>query len=517
MLIKMLRRLGVSAGLTFIALLPVITPFFGRTHLMHNSRPIQSMTLAAAILLVVSTLVGTVVWTFIPSHSLKDQMFVLGCAVIFPICLSDLLLLTGRLRGMPDRRLLLFGMVGCFFILTWVRRANVILYRGLQRGTMVLFSGLGLCAAIIVGQLLFLSLWQPAAWSIQAGAPLAIHSAGQHSRVVWILFDELAFQQTYGHRDAHLPLPHLDALRQQSTLYTEVSPVGESTELVVPALLLGQQLSKVRYRFDNRLEIVPAGDSAWRPYSASRTLFAEARALGYQSGIVGWYNPYCSLLVGQWESCFWTSTWTSTAGHQGMSAEAGIFENLRSLVADYTLRMVAPQAYKQRRLAAEAGVRLSEYEALMEQARKLLSQPRFDFVFIHLSVPHPPAFYNRRTKEFGPGGSYLDSLALMDLALEDLLDEMKSSLQWPQTSIVISGDHSYRVPLWRPRQTWTLEDERATHGVLDDRPLLLIHKAGQQLPETVNTPTPLMVVHSVLEEMLRQNLDTPARVLDPAH
>lgn len=261
----MLRRLLVSAGLTNIALLPVITPFFGQTLLMHSSKPIQSMTMAVAILLIVSTLVGTVVWAFIPSHSLKDQLFVLGCAVIFPICLIDLLLLTGRLHGMPDRRLLLFGMAGCFFILTGLRRANVILYRGFQRGTMVLFSGLGLWAAIILGQLLFLSLWQPAACSIQAGAPLAIHSADPHGRVVWILFDELAFQQTYGHRDASLPLPHLDALRQQSTLYTEVTPVGDATEVVIPSLLLGQQLSRVRYRSDNRLEVVPAGDSAWRP------------------------------------------------------------------------------------------------------------------------------------------------------------------------------------------------------------------------------------------------------------
>lgn len=513
MLIKILRSLLVSAGLTIIALLPVLTPFFGRTLLMHSSKPIQSMTLAVAILLVVSTLVGTVVWTFIPSHSLKDHLFVLGCAVIFPISLSDLLLLTGRLPSMPDRRLLLLGMVGCFFILTWVRRTNVILYRGLQRGTMVLFSGLGFWAAIILGQLLFLGLWQPAAWSLPAGDPPDLHSAGRHGRVVWILFDELAFEQTYGHRDASLPLPHLDALRQQSTLHTEVTPVGNVTEVVVPALLLGQQLSKVRYGFDNRLEIVHAGDSAWQPYSAVRTLFAEARALGYKSGIVGWYNPYCSLLVGQWDSCFWTST----EGHRGMSPEVGIFENIRSLIAGYTLGAIAPPVYKQWRSATDARGRLLEYEALMEQARKLLSQASFDFIFIHLSVPHPPAFYKRCTKEFGPGGSYFDSLAMMDLALGDLVDEMKSSLQWPQTSIVISGDHSYRLPLWRPTRFWTLEDDRATQGVFDERPLLLIHKAGQQLPETVNTPTSLMVVHSVLEEMLRQNSDTSARERDAAH
>lgn len=509
----MLRKLPVSAGLSVIALLPVITPFFGRTLLMHSTGPIRSMTLAVAILLVVSTLAGTVVWTFIPSHSLKDHLFVFGCAVIFPISLNDLLLLTGRLPSMPNRRLLLLGMVGCFFILTWVRGANVILYRGLQRGTRVLFSGLGIWASIILGQLLVLSFWQPAALPPQTAHASVIYSTGQHGRVVWILFDEVGFQQTYGHRDASLRLPHLDALRRQSALYTQVAPLGNSTEVVVPSLLLGQQLTKVRYGLDNRLEVVHASDSTWQPYSASRTLFAEARALGYKSGIVGWYNPYCSLQVGQWDSCFWVIT----AAHRGMSTDASILENIRSLAVAYTLMTVAPQVYKQWRSATDARGRLLEYQALMEQARKLLSQASFDFVFIHLSVPHPPPFYKRGTKRFGSGGSYLDGLALMDLALGDLVDQMKSSLQWPQTSIVVSGDHSYRVPQWRPTRFWTLEDERTTHGVFDDRPLLLIHRAGQQLPETVNTPTSLMAVHSVLEEMLRQNPDTLARVSGPAH
>jgi hypothetical protein len=502
-LIKLLRRLSVSAGLTIIVLLPVITPFLGQTFFMHTARPVQSMTLAIAIMWLVSTLVGTAVWTFIPSHSLKDQLFVFGLAVVLPVCLIDVLLLTGRMLAMPDHWPLLFSAIWCFFILTWVRRANAVLYRHIWRGTMVLFSGLGLWAAIIVGQLLSLNMWHPVAGGIQAGVSLAVHPAASHGRVVWILFDELAFQQTYGDRDAHLPLRHLDALRQLSTLYTQVIPVGDRTELVVPGLLLGQKLSKIRYRVDNTLEIVPTVDSTWRPYSASHTLFAEARALGYKNGIVGWFNPYCSFLVSQWDSCFWTDE----EGFHGMSPDVSIFENIRSLAINYTLRAVAPQAYDRRNSAQVVRERQRVYEALMKQARNLLSQPSFDFVFIHLSVPHPVAFYNRRTKEFGSGGSYLDSLALMDIALGDLLDEMKSSGIWPQTSVVINGDHSYRLSLWKPSRSWTVEDEWATHGVFDDRPLLLIHKAGQQSPETVNTPTPLMLVHSVLEEMLRQNLD----------
>lgn len=513
MLIRTLRRLSVWAGLTILVFLPVTTPFFGQTLLMHSTKTIESMTLAVAILVVASTLAGTVVWTFIPSRSLKDRLFVFGCALLLPIALSDLFLLTGRLQSMPDRRLMLFGMIGCFFLLTWVRRAHVILYRRFQSGAIVLFSGLGLWAAIILGQLVSLSLWQPAAGSFQTIATLPAHSSGRHGRVVWILLDELSFQQTFGHRDAHLALPHLDVLRQQSTLYTEVSPAGETSEVVVPTLLLGQPLRKVRYGFDNKLEIVTADDSAWRPFSASRTLFAEARALGYRSGIVGWYNPYCSLLVGQWDSCFWTLT----VRHRGMSADASIFANIRSLAVAYTLGAVAPRLYAQWRAAPDAGERRREYETLMEQARKLLSQPGFDFVFIHLSVPHPPAFYDRQTKKFGPGGSYLDSLALADLALGDLLDEMESSPQWPQTSLVLCGDHSFRVRMWRPTRFWTAEDERATNEVFDPRPLLLIHRAGQQSPETVNTPAPLLLVHSVLGEMLRTNFHASARVGDPAH
>lgn len=438
MLIKILRSLLFSAGLTIIALLPVVTPFFGRTLLMHSSKPIQSMTLAVAILVIVLTLVGAVVLTFLTFDSLRNHLFVFGCAVVFPLCLSDLFLLAGRLHDIPKGRFMLFGVVACFLLLTWMRGANGILYRGLKRAAVVLFSGLGLWVAIILGQLLALSFWQPATLSSPTAHASVIYSTDQHGRVVWILFDELAFQQTYGHRDARLRLPHLDAFRQQSTLYTEVVPVGDSTEVVVPSLLLGQQLAKIRYRDDQRFDVVAAGDSVWRPYSASQTLLAEARALGYKSGIVGWYNPYCSLLVSQWDSCLWTGA----ADFRGMSADAGVFENLRSLMATYTFAVVAPQVSRRRRSTSDAKARLREYECLMEEGRKLLSQPGFDFVFIHLSVPHPPAFYDRRTKMFSPGGSYLDGLALADLALGDFLDEIESSSQWQQTSVVVCGDPS---------------------------------------------------------------------------
>ena len=118
-------------------------------------------------------------------------------------------------------------------------------------------------------------------------------------------------------------------------------------------------------------------------------------------------------------------------------------------------------------------------------------------------MPHPSAFHDRLTNQFGLGGSYLDGLALTDLAMGRLQEELKSSLLWPRTSVIICGDHSFRVHMYESTRYWTAEDERVTNGVFEPNPLVMIHNAGQQTSATVNTPTSLMVVHSALENMLR--------------
>ena len=165
-------------------------------------------------------------------------------------------------------------------------------------------------------------------------------------------------------------------------------------------------------------------------------------------------------------------------------------------------RMMVPERFQR---LSDPGYRTSVYLDLQQHAVELIGPSGPDFVFLHLPVPHPPGFYNRKTQQFDVSGdrSYIDNLALADKTLGQLLAILRQSPRWKDTSVVVCGDHSWRVTMWSGLRFWTQEDEAASHGgVFDPRPLLMIHLAGQTTPATVNEPFPLLGVHDILDDLV---------------
>ena len=88
-------------------------------------------------------------------------------------------------------------------------------------------------------------------------------------------------------------------------MFSDLQSVGYNTDLVIPSLLLGQRVDKVRSDFDGEPMFQLGGGKEWRPFDAHATLFADAQRLGWTTGVVGWFNPYCRILQGTLDYCFW--------------------------------------------------------------------------------------------------------------------------------------------------------------------------------------------------------------------
>ncbi len=99
--------------------------------------------------------------------------------------------------------------------------------------------------------------------------------------------------------------------------------------------------------------------------------------------------------------------------------------------------------------------------------------------------------------------SYLDNLALTDRVLGQLLATLKASPRWSNTTLIVQGDHGWRIDAWNWLPAWTEEDDAASRGVFDQRPALLIHQPGQNQPQTVASPWPIIQVHGVVEQVVR--------------
>jgi membrane-anchored protein YejM (alkaline phosphatase superfamily) len=134
----------------------------------------------------------------------------------------------------------------------------------------------------------------------------------------------------------------------------------------------------------------------------------------------------------------------------------------------------------------------------------VLATDQADLIFFHFSVPHSPNIWSRITDNYTTycDSSYLDNLALADRILGSVMKQLQSSPRWKDTTVIVEGDHSWRMYLWDSMPAWTDEDDAASRNGFDPRPAMIIHTAGETTPGTVSTPWSLLNVHTVIEQVL---------------
>ncbi|MFZ0744617.1 MAG: sulfatase-like hydrolase/transferase [Terracidiphilus sp.] len=362
-----------------------------------------------------------------------------------------------------------------------------------------LLAGFAVFALVMTWQLGRATFWRPGPQAF--ASPIA--AAGPNKpRLVWILFDELAYKPTFEARDPSLKLPNFDRLRRESTLYTDVIPIAYRTTRAVPSLLLGRMVTDVAFTSDNRYLVKTEVNPHWTQFDVNASLFGMARRHGLSTSIVGWYIAYCPDFVGVVADCYWNNDDAQDRGPTLLSA--GYAKNVW-----FPLRSMVEQAFAPRRAwTDDAHLNAEGHEAsvkhVQQHALATIAASQADILYLHVPAPHPPAVWDRRTASFALGGSYLDSLDYTDRLLGQILDLLQAQPRWTETTLIIQGDHSWRTHMWRPLPGWSAEDERISHGgQWDPRPLLMIHSAGQQDEQTVTKPTSEMYVHDFIAAQIQ--------------
>jgi hypothetical protein len=309
-------------------------------------------------------------------------------------------------------------------------------------------------------------------------------------RIVWLLFDELSYDQTFEHRFSGLAMPAFDKFRSESVVFSDVKPAGYYTDRVIPSFFLGTQVENIRSTLDGEPQVKLAGSQRWQAFDAHATLFSDAQRLGWTTGVVGWYNPYCRILAGTLNYCFWRM---GDGQSDGALPNQTVWQNAMAPLAESGRAWNHEPGFAQQR-------HVQDHAAIMPQAEALIRDQSINFVFIHLPVPHPPGAYDRTHR--GSTGSYIDNLALADKSLGELLTTLAETATTAKATVIVSSDHSWRVPMWRSTPIWTKEDEAASHGRFDPRPVLMIHLPGQQTEHDVTRPFEEIRIHEMIETLL---------------
>ena len=321
--------------------------------------------------------------------------------------------------------------------------------------------------------------------------PVSAQGKGIRPRVIWILFDELSYQQVYEQRFHGLELPAFDRLATESAVFTHVVPAGIMTEVVLPSLMTGVPVDKIRSSADGQhLSLHNPELNRWQQFDQHSTVFQDALNKGYRTGIAGWYNPYCRILPQVLDQCFWR--FDSVASNRMLSYGSVVVNALQPFMIGPMLKDRLPsKLFGIPESELSSSLHISDYQTIFTAADHLIEDPSATFIFLHMPVPHPDGIYNRATGRFAlRDSSYIDNLALADKYLAHVRSLLELQGQWDSSAVVIMGDHSWRTKLfWASSPDWTSEEQAASHGgQFDDRPGFIVKLPNQHTGGRIDTP-----------------------------
>lgn len=331
-------------------------------------------------------------------------------------------------------------------------------------------------------------------------------------RIVWILLDELSYQQLYERRFPGLQLPAFDRLAAQSTLFTHVVPAGVYTRYIVPTLFTGVPSNAVDISARGMLlSLKDPLTGKWTPFRQHETVFQDAIAAGYNTGIAGWYNPYCRIMPEVLDNCFWTYRESTPANlSPNRSLTVDLLRPFHYLWLD-TKHLFGHGPGSPTDERRDIRQHSSDYQKLVAAGDAFLSNSSIDFLFLHMPIPHPYGFYDRGKKAFSnKQTSYIDNLALADRYLAHVRNLLEHNNQWDSSTIIVMGDHSWRTTqIWKDSMTWTDEDQAASNGgEFDPRPAYIVKLTNQQTATRIDQPFSAVNTRALIDSLIQNRVQT---------
>ncbi|MEO7145008.1 MAG: alkaline phosphatase family protein [Bryobacteraceae bacterium] len=349
--------------------------------------------------------------------------------------------------------------------------------------------------------------------SLPAAAPVPARS-GATPRVVWLVFDEMDQRLTFPERPASVHLPELDRLRAESLYADHAQPSATWTSMALPSLLTGAIVSKVEAKGPRELRLSFAGGRMAGSWSRQPNVFDNARKLGVNSALAGWYHPYCRVLGRSLAGCFGEPGFNSVDVYATRIGMVRTMWFLLRAQAEALLSEVHPICTKPTDIELRAFGRLHQQEryfANRKYALDLAANPAYGLVFVHWPVPHPVGIYNRRLHNFNAGGgeqTYLDNLELVAVTLGELRRAMQAAGIWDRTTLIITADHGFRPNVWAERLKWMREvlvEARDTAA----RPVPFVVKfAGQETGAVYSQPFNNVLTHDLVLAVLSGEIQT---------
>ena len=310
--------------------------------------------------------------------------------------------------------------------------------------------------------------------------PLVPVHEGQ-PRVVWIIFDEMDYRVTFEKPAAGFQFPEFDRLRQESVSATSANAPGDLTIMSMPSLILGRRISAVSDDDACDLTITFADTGETSTWIGHPSVFSEARKLGFNTALVGWYIPYDRELGDVLNFCAWYP-YPPYEPARAKTFSGELWQQIDSLTETVHLRKLF----------------LKIHIESLRASLPLVTNSIYGLTLLHLPAPHRPGIYLPDHDRFTAVGmahmskvtAYFDNLVLADRELGKLRRAMEASGQWNKTWVILSADHSWR-------------ESKLYDGQRDYRIPYLIKPPGATVSADYTHPFNTVLTHDLILAILR--------------
>lgn len=344
---------------------------------------------------------------------------------------------------------------------------------------------IGLCLIPVVG--LFAIKLAPNLGKFTFGQmpelPRKLASTNLKQNVLWLIFDELSQEAAFSRRFPGIELPELDRLAAHSLAFQNAYAPADRTLLSMPSYLTGENVVKAWPTESGRdLGIQFKGNSNLHSWQHSPGLMTSANQLGYETGIIGSYHPYCRVLYEQLTHCYQMALPLNAlpiATYMGLQ-----------------LRQLFPRSNSEQYR--------SLYEAMIAEVAKYATDPHPHVSMAHLPFPHSPWVWNRKRNDYDDSihetiEGYNGNLLLVDRTLGKLRKQMEAAGTWDNTLVIVSSDHHWRDAVKSGR----------SH---DLRIPLLVKLPGQTEGRKIEQRFEAVQLRSYLENVLQDGPDRFAKL-----
>jgi hypothetical protein len=259
--------------------------------------------------------------------------------------------------------------------------------------------------------------------------------------VVWIIFDELDYNQTFGAPSFQKAksMPNLYSLSKLGISAAQAYSPARDTEVSIPSLLLG--LTPAGVRITRSGLSIHAQDGSFRAFDEAHSVFAQLPGGPSSGAILGYYHPYCNVFpsttpciampeanVGRWFDALLPFS-------QPAIAAARWVPDSGAILPGSLFRAFEPMYYIS--------------EETTRQFSRFLSLQSSSLVFIHVNLPHPPGDYSQRALHFATVAddreAYVRNLHLVDDMIGIAVATLRAQSKKHDILLVLSSDHWHRI------------------------------------------------------------------------